>query len=202
MMMSKQPTIIEIEMNELENILRRAEAKQFNDEDYETTRTVFQSYVQLLDLLKSKNVSIRRLQKMLFGSSTEKTAAVSGDGTDSEAGPLDDEDAATDSPGETDSETAPENDSPARGKGHGRNGADAYHGAEKIEVPHESLQPGDACPDCTQGTVYEVSSPGVRGTARRAQLDAGRGDFVHAQALGKVDAVSAGARGAIGQQHR
>jgi len=98
---------------------------------------------------------------MLFGSSTEKTAAVSGDGTDSEAGPLDDEDAATDSPGETDSETAPENDSPARGKGHGRNGADAYHGAEKIEVPHESLQPGDACPDCTQGTVYEVSRPGV-----------------------------------------
>jgi len=159
--MLQEPTIIEIKMNELEDILRRAEAKQFTDEDYETTRTVFQSYVQLLDLLKSKNVSIRRLQKMLFGSSTEKTAAVSGDGTDSEAGPLDDEDAATDSPGETDSETAPENDSPARGKGHGRNGADAYHGAEKIEVPHESLQPGDACPDCTQGTVYEVSRPGV-----------------------------------------
>ena len=48
-----------------------------------------------------------------------------------------------------------------RAKGHGRNGADAYHGAEKIEVPHESLRPGDACPDCTQGTVYEVSRPGV-----------------------------------------
>jgi len=41
------------------------------------------------------------------------------------------------------------------------NGADAYQGAEKIEVPHESLQPGDACPDCQQGSVYEVSRPGV-----------------------------------------
>jgi transposase len=28
-------------------------------------------------------------------------------------------------------------------------------------VPHESLQPGDACPDCTQGTVYEAPRPGV-----------------------------------------
>ena len=55
---------------------------------------------------------IHRLQKILFGASTEKTAAVTG-------------------------------------------------GAEKIRVPHESLQPGDACPDCTQGTVYEVSRPGV-----------------------------------------
>ena len=147
-------------MDELKEILRRAEAKQFNDQDYETTRTVVQSYVQLLDLLKSKNISIGRLQKMLFGASTEKTASVTGVGTDSEAGPLDDEDATTDSPGEAASGTSSEN-YPAATKGHGRNGADAYRGAEKIEVPHESLRPGDACPDCTQGTVYEVSRPGV-----------------------------------------
>ena len=47
------------------------------------------------------------------------------------------------------------------GKGHGRNGADAYTGAEKIEVPHESLQPGDPCPKCVDGTVYETGRPGV-----------------------------------------
>ena len=45
-------------------------------------------------------------------------------------------------------------------KGHGRNGADAYTGAEKIEVPHESLQPGDPCPKCEEGTVYETNRPG------------------------------------------
>jgi transposase len=161
MMMSKEPTIIEVDMDELEEILRRAEAKQFSDQDYETTRTVLQSYVHLLDLLKSKNISIGRLRKMLFGASTEKTAAVIGSGTEAEAPPLRDEDAARDSPGQADAETAPGDDSPASGKGHGRNGADAYHGAEKIEVPHESLRPGDACPNCTQGTVYEVSRPGV-----------------------------------------
>ena len=48
---------------------------------------------------------------------------------------------------------------PARG--HGRNGADAYTGAEKIEVPHASLQPGDPCPKCEKGTVYETRRPGV-----------------------------------------
>jgi len=145
--MLKEPTIIEIEMGELEEILRRAEAKQFNDKDYETTKTVLQSYVELVNLLKSKNVSMRRLQKMLFGASTEKTAAVTGGGTDSSD--------------ETDSERSPENEAPAPPKGHGRNGADAYTGAEKIEVPHESLEPGDACPDCQKGTVYETSRPGV-----------------------------------------
>ena len=46
-------------------------------------------------------------------------------------------------------------------KGHGRNGADAYAGAEKIVVRHESLQPGDPCPKCEQGTVYETARPGV-----------------------------------------
>ena len=79
--MSKEPTIIELEMDELKEILRRAEAKQFNDKDYETAGTVLQSYVELVALLKSKNVSMRRLQKLLFGASTEKTAAVTGDGT-------------------------------------------------------------------------------------------------------------------------
>jgi len=38
--MSKEPTIIELEMDELKEILRRAEVKQFNDKDYETAATV------------------------------------------------------------------------------------------------------------------------------------------------------------------
>jgi len=46
-------------------------------------------------------------------------------------------------------------------KGHGRNGADAYAGAEKVEVRHETLQPGDPCPKCKKGTVYETVRPGV-----------------------------------------
>jgi len=134
-------------MDELKEILRRAEAKQFNDEDYETAGTVLQSYVELVDLLKSKNVSMRRLRKMLFGASTETMAAVTGDETNLAE--------------EANSKTSPQDAPSESPKGHGRNGADAYHGAEKIEVPHESLQPGDACPECGDGTVYETARPGV-----------------------------------------
>jgi transposase len=157
-MMSKQATVIELDMDELKDLLERAEAA-LDAKDYETIKAVVESYAYIADLVGGKNITISRLQKMLFGSSTEKTAAVIGAGTDAEAPPLRDEDAATDSP--ADSETPPEHDPPTPSKGHGRNGADAYRGAEKIQVPHETLQPGDACPNCTQGTVYEVSRPGV-----------------------------------------
>ena len=157
MMMSKETTVIELDMEELQEILRRAEAKQFNDEDYETTKTVLQSYVHLVELLKDKKISNHRLRKMLFGASTEKTAAVLAGGTDPEAGPLHDAAVSTESPRETD----PKKKSPTRPKGHGRNGADAYRGAEKIRVPHQSLQPGDPCPECYKGTVYEMTRPGV-----------------------------------------
>src|SRR5581483_3241625 len=48
----------------------------------------------------------------------------------------------------------------AASKGHGRNGAEAYRGAVRVDVAHPSLRPGDACPACGEGTVYD-KAPGV-----------------------------------------
>ncbi len=48
----------------------------------------------------------------------------------------------------------------APAKGHGRNGADAYRGAKRIDVPHPALQAGDACPVCGEGIVY-TKAPGM-----------------------------------------
>jgi transposase len=45
--------------------------------------------------------------------------------------------------------------------GHGRHGAAAYHGAQKVPVPHASLKAGDACPDGCGGKVYPQRDPGV-----------------------------------------
>ncbi len=147
-----EPQIIALEVQTLQGMLRRAEAKQFQDDDYETVQVLAQSYFYLTDLLKGKHISVRRLQKLLFGASTEKTSAVVGDGRQPESPPLPDEAAA---------ETDRQDDSSAQRKGHGRNAADAYRSAEQIEVPHESLEPGDACPNCEKGTVYETSRPKV-----------------------------------------
>ena len=160
MMMLKEPTIIELEMDELEDILRRVETKQLEDGDSETIKAVFRAYVHLTETLKDKNVSMNRLRKMLFGATTEKTSAILGKDADSSTSPSP---ADENSSSESDEHTAetPERQEKKPAKGHGRNGADAYTGADKIEVRHESLQPGDACPKCEKGTVYETNRPGV-----------------------------------------
>ncbi|MEQ9492552.1 MAG: hypothetical protein RJP96_02990, partial [Algiphilus sp.] len=44
--------------------------------------------------------------------------------------------------------------------GHGRLGADDYPGAEQVDIKHPTRSPGDACPDCAQGKLYE-KRPGV-----------------------------------------
>ena len=52
------------------------DAKELDAEDYATIRTVLESYAYLTNLVGSKNTTIGRLRKMLFGAKTEKTAAV------------------------------------------------------------------------------------------------------------------------------
>jgi hypothetical protein len=49
-------------------------------------------------------------------------------------------------------------DKPKR-KGHGRNGASSYTGAEKVTLPHSSVQHGQRCPHCDKGKVYEQLEP-------------------------------------------
>jgi transposase len=110
------------------------------------------------ELVEDKNTSIRRLRQLLFGSRTEKADSVVGQETKTPdaTGPRDavaDADLAGGVGNTAESETT-------AAKGHGRNGAAAYRGAERIDVPHPSLRAGDACPACGEGTVYD-KAPGV-----------------------------------------
>ena len=142
-------------MNELEDALRRAEEK-LSEKDYAILKAVVDAYDTITELVDNKNTTIARLRKMLFGATTEKTAAVIG-GKDRETSPAAEDNAEPASAIASGTEKAPE--SPR--KGHGRNGADAYAAAEKVAVPHESLAAGDPCPKCERGTVYETARPGV-----------------------------------------
>jgi len=149
--MSKKPKIVEVPADSLEVILQHVEAHELGADDWELIRTLLLSYVELTELLKNKNTSLTRLRNLLFGASTEKAAALLG----KTAAPLSE---AT-SPAGAEATADAESSTPA--KNHGRNGVDAYTGAKKIEVPHPSLQPGDPCPQCDNGTVYETGRPGV-----------------------------------------
>jgi len=53
---------------------------------------------------------------------------------------------------------APENE-PEPVKGHGRNGASSYTGAQKVAVAHPTLHAGDPCPGCEKGKVYPQKEP-------------------------------------------
>ena len=46
-----------------------------------------------------------------------------------------------------------------KANGHGRIPASAYAGATKVAVPHPSLKPGAACPECPKGKVYAQKEP-------------------------------------------
>ena len=159
--MRNAPELIEVESEELEEVLHRVE-QSLDEKDSTLVRRVFESYAYVSDLIDDKNTSIRRLRQLFFGKRTEKTAAVVGEKTEVSGAPSECAAAA-----ETSSDAGVENpdepsesDEAASSKGHGRNGADAYRGATRIEVRHPTLAAGDACPACGQGTVYE-KVPGV-----------------------------------------
>jgi transposase len=165
--MPSTPEILEVNRTQLEEVLRRAE-QALDEKDATLIRRVFESYRYVADLVDDKDTTIRRLRQLFFGKRTEKTkAVVAGNAPKAEAVPPSAEAAsvaagATDpaasaaDPKEADASEPESSPSP----GHGRNGADAYGGAPRVEVPHPSLQAGDACPACGQGTVY-AKVPGV-----------------------------------------
>src|SRR5262249_43508230 len=144
--------IVEVSPTQLEEVLRRVE-QVLTEEDAALIRAVFRSYVYVTDLVEDKNTSIRRLRQLLFGARTEKTDAVVGRDTETPdtTGPSDPAASTAETAGEPASGKSNAADSEPISHGHGRNGAHAYRGAERIEVPHPSLKAGNPCPSCGEG---------------------------------------------------
>ncbi len=155
--MRNAPELVEVDSTRLEEVLCRVE-QSLDETDAALVRAVFESYAYVSDLVEDKNTSIRRLRQLFFGASTETTDAVVGEKTKRPEAALPLE---VDADGglAADDGNSDESDAVAS-KGHGRNGAEAYRGAARVDVPHPSLTAGEACPACGQGTVYD-KAPGV-----------------------------------------
>lgn len=159
--------IVELDSKRLDEVLGRVE-QALDEQDATLIRKLFASYAYVAELVEDKNTSIRRLRQLFFGARTEKTAAVVGQSpATTDAAPNHDAAAKNDAaakPAYTAGEPAPDQSNetdPApttTGTGHGRNGADAYTGAARIDVPHPTLKAGDACPACRDGTIYEKTA--------------------------------------------
>jgi hypothetical protein len=148
-MRGRTPEILEVDSQRFDDVARRAKAA-LDPQDAELIEKVFDSYQYLAEVIGEKSMSIGRLQKMLFGHKTEKTDQVVGK-SDSSPSANGEQEPAKDAD-ETEGKAA---DEKPPSKGHGRNAADSYQGAERIAVPHGSIHAGDPCPECGKGTLYE-----------------------------------------------
>jgi len=79
---------------------------------------------------------------LVRGRNTEKTSEVAGKPEESESAM------------QADGNTPPQ-------PGHGRNGAEAFGGARKVDIRHQKLIHGDRCPECGRGNVYGQKEPKV-----------------------------------------
>lgn len=158
----KAPRQIDLTPEEMEALLERVKAA-LSDGDYRIIKAIVETYIFLSRLVNNKTGSVKRLLKMIFGSRSEKSKDVlkENDHSDSDAG------------NSSDSSGAKKESPPKKGgknkkkrKGHGKNGAKAYTGANKIKVAHPELKAKDSCPSCGEGKVYPMPPcPIVRITA-------------------------------------
>src|SRR5216684_2983319 len=136
---------IDVSRDELNQLLERAKAA-LHEDDYRKLKATVDALSYLTELVADRETTIRDLRQLLLPPSTEKTREVL-----KQAGIE-----PTPNSGETSGVPIPPADRSADKKsGHGRNGADAYQGARRVEVAHEKLQVGDSCPGCWKGKVYK-----------------------------------------------
>jgi len=163
---NKAPPFLDIDRQQLEQMLERAE-KAMPSEDFALIKALASQLDRLTSELKRKNSSIRRIRKLFGIQCSEKTRDVL---------PRDDEQSSTDAaaqdngPGNNaaDNNVPTPTDEPtpdakvsadkAKPKGHGRLGASDYPKAQHIPVAHDTLRAGGPCPRC-QGKLYHLKEP-------------------------------------------
>ena len=140
---------IDVSCEELDALLEQARQEPLREEGYQKLKAAIHTLGYVTELLENQEATLASLRRLLCHSSTEKTSKVlkqAGiESSDNKPQPL----VVTQS-------------SKRVTAGHGRNGAAAYRGARKVEVPHTSLKAGDPCPDARcRGKVYPQRDPGV-----------------------------------------
>jgi transposase len=137
-----KPKRIDLSQKELDALIQRVEGGTLSDKDREIIKAMAETISILSRAVDEKTSSIRRLLKMIFGSSTEKTEKV-----------LNDQNKGNVSPEKS------VNQDKVKPKGHGRNGAESYKGADKVKIEHDTLKVKEKCPKCLRGKLYEIKKP-------------------------------------------
>src|SRR5258708_749867 len=148
-MAKKAPTIpfCDLEVGQLDGLLARIQPL-IQPQDFQLLERIVTTIRLILGWIQSKDLSFRRLRRMIFGPKTEKSSD------------LLPKDKAAD-PKAPPASTNPSAPPKEKTKGHGRNGVEDYPGAQRILVPHEKYHPGCSCPLCLKGRLYDMNQPAV-----------------------------------------
>ena len=147
----KRPEIVNATQAELDEILALAKTT-FPLKQYKLLEGVLGTFVYMMRALQNARTSIKRFRNMLFGASTESQrnllplldaggASAAGDAAS----------AAGAKPAQAAQDGA---QAKVSAPGHGRNGAQAYSDSPVVQVQLLDLNPGDLCPQCETGKVY------------------------------------------------
>ena len=137
---------LEVRAEELEALLEGVR-EALGEAGYQKLKAAIRTLSYVTELLETREATLASLRRLLCRARSEKTEAVL-----EQAG-------IPRSP--TSKKPATDADSKQHVPGHGRNGAKAYPGAQRVDVPHVSLHRGDRCPECQRGKVYPLNEPGV-----------------------------------------
>jgi transposase len=164
-------SVISLDVADVEALLARI-APLITKADHEWLTSLVRTLIEVTRLARQRGATIKRLQRMLGQTSSEKTANVVGakgaatptsDGSPTASGqdgPVPGEPSGgepKDEPANDTGGAAKGNDKPRR-KGHGRIPGSAY-ASESIAVPHPTLCTGQRCPACAHGTLYAMKDP-------------------------------------------
>jgi len=127
-----EPKRIELSGPEADQLVARLKKGLLEPRDYEMLGAIVKSWLWFSHALRDTKISIQELKKLIFGAKTEKTRKV-----------LKKEEAVK--------QTSVGTQKP---KGHGRNGAQAYTGAERVSVACAGVCAGDRCQACKKGKLY------------------------------------------------
>lgn len=135
---------LKISASQLQALQGRIKKHALAEEDWEVVMAMTETIECLAQALAEKQTSIARLCKYLLGAPTETARNVL-KGKHSPCSP-----------------SLREIETPrSKPKGHGRKPASAFTGGEKVHIDHPTLEPGDRCPGCEKGKVYELALPSL-----------------------------------------
>jgi transposase len=157
----KRPEEVQLSREDGEALRTRLAGDALTADDRRVLDQVLQWYFWLLFVLQEATFSLKRLRAILFGDKPKKRQSQSSSGSsDGSDGAGDVGAASTAVRGATVEDHRSEGSAGGHRPGHGRQGAAAYPGAERVTCRHETLAVGERCPVCGQGRLYAVP-PGV-----------------------------------------